>query len=111
MTQQAAGARAAAYFEHDAHTLLVTSEARALEGLHCVMAPQAAAAKAAAYFPLVALSCLATSVAQAFQFVFWVCTVGKPQPHLELRSLRGILANIFWRTCSSLAGSSLEFFC
>ena len=69
---QAAAARAAAYFDHDAHTFLATSEARTFEGLHFVMTLHAAAARVAAYFQLVALSCLATSAAQAFEFVFWV---------------------------------------
>ena len=67
----AALARAAADSDHDAHTFLATSEARAFEGLHCVMAPQAAAARAAAYFQLVTLSCLVTSVAQAFGVLSW----------------------------------------
>ena len=99
VTQQAAHARAAAYFEHDAHTLLVTSEARPLEGLHLVMTLQAAAARAAAYLQNVTLFCLVTSAAEAFEYV-----------SMQLRSLSGILANSFWSTCSSLAGSFLECF-
>ena len=63
---QEAAARAAVDSDHDAHTFLAASEARAFEGLHCVVASQAAAAGTAANLYLIALSCPATSVAQAF---------------------------------------------
>ena len=72
---QAAAAEAAADSDHDAHTFLVTSEARVFEGLHCVVALQVAAARVAANFYLIALSCLDTSAAQAFEFVSWVLSL------------------------------------
>ena len=70
--QTAAAAGAAADSDHDARVFLATSEARAFEGLHCVVALQAAAAGAAANFYLIALPCLATSAAQALEYGSWV---------------------------------------
>ena len=77
---QPAAARVAADSDHDAHTFLATSEARAFEWLHCVMAPQPAAAGAAANFYPITLSCLARSAAQAFEYVSWVPSVQAATP-------------------------------
>ena len=106
---QPAAARAAADSDHDAHTFLATSEAPAFEGLHCVMAPQAAAARVAAYFSARSL-CLVRPHRQhkRLSLSLWVLSLASRSHFLQLHYLRGVLANIFWCTCSSLAGSSLE---
>ena len=110
MRQQAADARAAAYFDHDAHTLLVTSEARALEGLHFVMTLQAAAARAAAYLPNVTLFCLATSAAEAFENVSkmcgWQAAVAPAAAFLEWDSCTFFLEHMF-ESCWIFAGMLL----
>ena len=98
---QAAAARAAVDSDHDAHTFLATSEARAFGWLHCVMAPQAAAARAAAYFQLVALSCLVTSVAQAFEYVSRLLSW-----HAAAASAAGVVRGEFLRAYS---GAHIRF--